>query len=142
MVSIGQNLAFRAAQLNSTQKTVKTEENTAENNTVANQAALNTSEGNAKTIMPSTELLLVNNGIKINKPNGEENAKMTAEAKHIPFPSRADLDKALANGELSVGDTCYVQTRNGYAVYIVTSTEDGRLQASHMGTDKTSPYSS
>ena len=132
MVSIGQNLAFRAAQLNSTQKTVKTEENTVENKTAANQAAVNTSEGNAKTIMPSTDLLLVNNGIKINKPDNEENAMTTAEAGHIPFPSKADFDKALANNELSAGDTCYIQTKNGYSVYVIEQTEDGGVKATWM----------
>ena len=126
MVSIGQNLAFRAAQLNSTQKTVKTEENTVENNTVANQAAVNTSEGNAKTIMPSTDLLLVNNGIKINKPSNEENAMTTAEApRFIPFESKKDFYKALNNGELQHGDNCYIQTRDGYVQVLVIQNPDG-----------------
>ena len=84
MVSIGQNLAFRAAQLNSTQKTVKTEENTVENKTAANQPTLNTSQGNAKTLMPSTELLLVNNGIKIKRPDADK-PSLEVNANHYDF---------------------------------------------------------
>ena len=128
MVSIGQNLAFRTAQLNSTQKTVQTEENTVENKTAANQAALNTSEGGAKTLMPSTDLLLVNNGIKINKPDNEENAMTTAEApRHIPFKSLEEFQEALNSGELRDGDTCYVTFRDGYVVFTIEGYSDGSV---------------
>ena len=105
MVSIGQNLTFRAAQLNSTQKTVQTEENTVENKTAANQTALNTSEGGAKTIMPSTELLLVNNGIKINKPEAD-NPSMEVNANHHDYGD--DYDRMIdefVSGKLDVDDT-------------------------------------
>ena len=124
MVSIGQNLAFRAAQLNSTQKTVKTEENTVENKTAANQAALNTSEGGAKTLMPSTELLLVNNGIKINKPEADKpSLEVNAHKGTVPGDV-TEVNDWLTDNDVEKGDT-FKWNGNVYIVSAVVYDDDG-----------------
>ena len=81
MVSIGQNLAFRAAQLNSTTKKVQTEEeNNTETTATTNETAANTQESNAKTLMPKSDVLLANIGVKINKPGTEENPNIELQS--------------------------------------------------------------
>ena len=139
MVSIGQNLAFRAAQLNSTTKKVQTEEeNNTETTATTNETAASTQESNAKTLMPKSDVLLANIGVKINRPGTEENAATTAAAKI--YPKKADMEQAIANGELGVGSTCYIPNGSGgYYVYLVIPAEDGRLQSFWAGSDKTAP---
>ena len=129
MVSIGQNLAFRAAQLNSTQKTVKTEENTVENNTAANQAALNTSEGGAKTLMPSTELLLVNNGIKINKPETDKSSQ-EVNTNYYDYGDSYSIVRDLESGKFVEGDRVRLRGIDGQVIAsengLIVMFENGR----------------
>ena len=76
MVSIGQKLSLQQSQLSLQKKTAQPE-NSTENNAVVNQASINESKGG--NFVPLNQIdtgsLLANNGIKINRPDGDKSSQ-------------------------------------------------------------------
>ena len=128
MVSIGQKLSLQQSQLSLQKKTAQTE-NSTENNAVVNQASINESKGG--NFVPLNQIdtgsLLANNGIKINRPDGDKSSQeLNTNYKDYgdiwDGPGLGELRSDLESGFLQEGDRVKYKGMDGQVIM----TENGK----------------
>ena len=117
MVSIGQKLSLQQSQLSLQKKTAQPE-NSTENNAVVNQASINESKGG--NFVPLNQIdtgsLLANNGIKINRPDGDKSSQEVNTNYYDFGGSWSDFYGKLDSNQFQEGDRVKVNGIDGQVI--------------------------